>query len=312
MEQITFQELTDELMRLYPQGKYAEALDNIAHNADRFPEQAARITFWRMCLLSLCGRTADVISVFQQGLDSGLWWSESLFVDTDLDNVRNLPEFKQLAAQSNKRAMEMQSHIQPARTILVPEDTSRGLPLFIGLHGRNGHKDSNLEYWEIARRRGWLVLSPQSKQAIFLGSYCWDDSEQGLNDILFHFAEINKTYNVDAQRIIVAGFSQGSGMAIYAALSGRVGARGFIGIGTFIAEPDALGPLVPGAQSIRGYFVTGEKDHTLDKARAIQNVLRENNILFAEEVHPDLGHEFPLDFERSFEKAINFIFTERE
>ena len=309
---MTFQELTDELMRLYPQGKYAEALEVVEQNADHFPEQSARITFWRMCLLSLCGRTADVISVFRQGLDSGLWWAESLFVDTDLDNVRNLPEFKRLAAESNKKAAEMQAHIQPARTLLVPEDTARELPLFIGLHGRNGHKDSNFEYWEVARQKGWLVLSPQSRQAIFPGSYCWDDSEQGLTDILFHFAEIKKTYKVNPGRIILAGFSQGSGMAIHAALSGKFGARGFIGVGTFIAQPDSLRPLARQSQTVRGYFVTGEKDHTLDKARAIQNILRENNILFEEEVHPNLGHEFPLDFARSFEKAINFIFTERE
>jgi hypothetical protein len=31
-----------------------------------------------------------------------------------------------------------------------------------------------------------------------------------------------------------------------------------------------------------------------------------------EEVHPDLAHEFPTDFERSFDKAINLIFMEQE
>jgi predicted esterase len=307
MEQITFQDLTDELMRLYPEGKFAEALEMIEQNADRFPERAARITLWRMCLLSLCGRTTEVVSVFQQGLDSGLWWSESLFVDTDLDNVRDLPEFKRLSAQSNKKAMEMQATIQPARTLLAPEDTSGELPLFIGLHGRNGNKDSNFEFWDLARQKGWLVLSPQSKQAIFPGSYCWDDNEQGLSDLLFHLDEVKHTYQVDSNRIVVAGFSQGSGMAIYAALSGKVGARGFIGIGTFMAEPDTLRSLVPGAQSIRGYFVTGEKDHTLAKARAIQAILRENDIRFIEEVHPDLGHEFPPDFESSFDRAMSFL-----
>lgn len=309
---MTFQELTDELMRLYPQGKYAEALEVVEQNADHFPEQAARTTFWKMCLLGLCDRTEDVISVFRQGLDSGLWWAESQFIDTDLDAVRDLPEFKRLMAVSSQKSIEMQAHIQPARTILVPADASAEFPLLIGLHGRNGHRDSNLEYWDVARRRGWLVLSPQSRQALFPGSYCWDDSQQGLTDILFHYAEIKKTYNLDSQRIIVAGFSQGSGMAIHAALSGKVGAQGFIGVGTFIAQPDSLRPLARQSLPVRGYFVTGEKDHTLDKGRAIQNVLRENNIPFAEEVHPDLGHEFPADFESSFDKAIDFIFKEHE
>jgi predicted esterase len=111
--------------------------------------------------------------------------------------------------------------------------------------------------------------------------------------------------------VLLAGFSQGGGMAIQAALSEKFGARGFIGVGTFIAEPASLIPLVKHSPSVRGYFVVGEKDHTLDKVRAIQHILKENSIPFAEEVHPDLAHEFPADFGSSFEKAINFIFKER-
>jgi hypothetical protein len=63
---------------------------------------------------------------------------------------------------------------------------------------------------------------------------------------------------------------------------------------------------------VRGYFITGEKDHTLERAREIQEVLRKNNVEFAEEVHADLGHEFSSDFGASFDKAIHFIFEEQE
>jgi predicted esterase len=119
-------------------------------------------------------------------------------------------------------------------------------------------------------------------------------------------------YKIDRKRIVIAGFSQGSGMAIYAALSGKVGTYGFLGVGTFIAEPDSLNSMASQAQSVRGYFVTGEKDHTLDKVQAIQKILRENHIQYTEEIFPDLGHEFPPDFEKTFDKAINFIFKEQE
>ena len=206
----------------------------------------------------------------------------------------------------------MQAYIEPARTVLVPQNTAPELPLFIGLHGRNGHNDTHLEYWEIARRRGWLVLSPQSCQALYPGGYCWDKNEKGLEDILYHFEELTRIYSVDRKRIVIAGFSQGSGMAIYAALSGRIEARGFIGVGTFMAEPDRLGPFASQAPAIRGYFVTGEQDRTLDKARAIQRILKENDIPFNEEVFPELGHDFPPDFEKSFDQAIDYIFKEHE
>jgi predicted esterase len=312
MDKDAFQELADELMRFYNQHDYVGALALVEEKASLFPEQVARTTFWRMCLLSLCNRPDEGLSVFRHGLDTGLWWVESQFRDPDLDAVRGLPEFRELVAESNRKCMEARKHIEPDRTLLVPEDTSREWPLLIALHGRNGHKDSNLEYWEVARQRGWLVLSPQSRQAIYPGAYCWDDNEQGLGDILFHTEEIMKAYGVDRMRIVTAGFSQGSGMAIYAALSRKVGVRGFIGVGTFIAEPDSLIPLARQAQSVRGYFITGEKDHSLEKARAIQKILKENHIRFGEEVFPELGHEFPSNFEKPFEQAIDFIFKEHE
>lgn len=307
---MTFQELTDELVRLYSQGKYADALEVVEQNADHFPVQVARTTYWRMCLLSMSGRPNDVLSLFRQGLDSGLWWAEQQFaIETDFDPVRELPEFKQLVEESNRKCIEMQEHVKPDRTILLPDKPPHELPLLIALHGRNGNKDHNLEYWDVARQRGWLVLSPQSRQALFEGSYCWDDREQGLKDILFHVEEIMQTHKVDRQRVVIAGFSQGSGMAIYTALCGKIEARGFIGIGTWWQD---AADLAIERSGLRGYFVTGEKDHTLDRAREIQNVLKQNDIPFTEEVHPDLGHAFPSDFERAFDQAIDFIFKEHE
>ena len=308
MEQMTFGQLTDEMVRLYSASQFAEALELVEKHADNFPEQAARTTFWKMCLLSLCGRTNDLFSVFQQGLDSGHWWAARQFaVETDFDPVRELPEFKRLVEESDRKTIEAQEHIRSDRRVLVPDDISGALPLLIGLHGRNGNKDTDVQHWEIAHQRGWLVLLLQSRQALFPGSYCWDDAEKGLEDILFHLDEIKKTYNIDPNRIVTAGFSQGSGQSIYTALTGKVGARGFIGIATFIAEPDVLVPLIDPSKPVRGYFVTGEKDHTLDKARAIQKILKEHNIPFAEEVYPELRHEFSQDFASSFEKSIQFI-----
>lgn len=309
MDKAAFQELTNKMMRLYTDSKYADALLLIEQNADRFPEQSARTTFWKMCLLSLCGRADDVISVFQHGLDSGLWWAESQFRDTDLDAVRDLSEFKHLVMVSQEKHQEARKHIERDQAILVPDAPASGLyPLLIALHGGNGNKESNLEYWEVARRRGWLVLSPQSTQPVYPGAYSWLDGEQGIADVIFSVEKISKEYRIDLQRTVIAGFSQGSGMAIYAALSGKIPARGFIGIGTFWRDPAELDALAKKAKTLRGYFVTGEKDQTLDRVREIQNVLRRNDIQFIEELHPDLGHEFPSDFASSFDRAIEFIF----
>ena len=310
---MTFQELTDEMMHLYTQGHYAGALELVEQNADRFPEQSVYTTFWKMCLLSRCGRVDDVLAVFQQGLDSGLWWAKIQFRDTDLDAVRDLPEFQSLMAISQKNYEEARKRVKRDRTILLPDaSTPSSYPLLIALHGGAGHKDSNLKYWEVARQKGWLVLSPQSTQPIYSGAYTWIDPETALEDLQVYFEQILKEHPIDRQRVVIAGFSQGSGLAIYAALDGKINACGFLAIGTYLSDPSSIRPLAKQPTSVRGYFVTGEKDKDLPKARTIQNILKENNIPFGEEVHADLGHEFPTDFGTSFDKAIDFILMEQE
>jgi dienelactone hydrolase len=310
MELITFEELTEKMIALYHQKKFEDALQLIEEHLHSFPEQAARLTFWRMCFLSLMGRSEDVFSVFRQGLDSGHWWHEELFADPDLNAVRELPEFQRLMGISREQYEEARLHIERDYTILEPESPSSGLyPLLITLHGRNGNKEGDLGRWELARQRGWLVLSTQSTQPVFHGAYHWDNPQQGFADLRFYYDQVSQQYQVDPQRILIAGFSQGSGMAIYTALTRSLPVSGFIGIGTWWADVSQLD--ISGTQ-VRGYFITGEKDHTLERAREIQAVLRKNDIQFGEEVHADLGHEFSSDFGESFDKAINFIFQEHE
>lgn len=310
MEQITFAELTEKMILLYREGKFDEAYQLLEQNRGSFPEQAARLTFWRMCVLSLGGRPEEAISVFQQGLDSGLWWQGELFADPDVNAIRDLPEFQRLVAVSQEKYEEARPRIGRDYAILQPEPPASGLyPLLLTLHGRNGNKDVDLRQWEVARQRGWLVVSCQSTQPVFPGAYHWDNPAQGLDDLLYYYEQATRRFAIDPERMLIGGFSQGSGMAIYAALKWTLPLRGFIGIGTWWEDPTEF---VPQKEGVRGYFVVGEQDHTLERAREIQDVLKQNNVEFAEEVHADIGHQFSADFEASFDKATAFIFEEHE
>jgi pimeloyl-ACP methyl ester carboxylesterase len=310
MEQMTFNELTEKMIALYREGKFDEAHELLEQNSAAFPEQAARLTYWRMCVLSLGNRREEALSVFRQALDAGLWWNPELFVDPDLNAIRELPEFQRLMAVSKEKYEQERTRFDRDYAVLLPEPSASGRsPLLMTLHGRNGNKDSDLEQWEAARQRGWLVLSCQSTQPVFPGAYHWDDPAQGMADLHFYYEQVLQKHEIDMQHIVIAGFSQGSGMAIYTARKGDIPVRGFIGIGTWWADADELGD---GRKDIRGYFIVGEQDHTLERAREIQAVLRENHVDFAEEVHTDLGHQFSTDFATSFERAIEFIFKEQE
>jgi len=310
-ERASFDQLRANLMSLYEAGDYPAALELVEENESNYPEKAARTTFWKMCLLSLDGRLVEALSTFRQGLQNGMWWHESQFNDTDLDPLRELPEFKELVVESVQAWEQGRKQIERDHLLLLPEARhSSPYPLMIVLHGRHGNKETNLEQWEVARQLGWTILSAQSTQPLYHGAYCWDDPVKGLQDILFYLEQTMETNPIDQERIIIGGFSQGSGMAIYAALSGNLPVRGFMAGATWWPDVESLAALASHAKKLRGYFICGEKDYTLDRAREIQVMLQQHRIPFKEEFHLGLGHEFPTDFETSLKNTLEFIFKE--
>ncbi|MGE5249628.1 MAG: alpha/beta hydrolase [Bacteroidota bacterium] len=311
-EPMSYKDLRQEILQLYRQGRLAAALELIERHAAELPERFGIITFWRMCLLSLCGRAGDVLEAFRQALDQGMWWHERSFLDPDLDAVRDLPEFKRLAAISHQKYLAARADMRPERRLLTPEELSKPVPLLIFLHGRNANAETDVARWEPAREAGWMVLLPQSSQPLSPYAFCWDDPNQGLADIEFHYEEIARNYAIDTGHVVLAGFSQGSGMALLAALSGKTPARGFIGIGTWWQSVDEIAASASEKRDVRAYFIIGEKDQALQRSHEIENALRLGHVPVAEETHPDIGHEFPVDFETSFQRAIAFLFEEAE
>ncbi len=310
-DRASFEQMRVELMSLYEAARYTAGYELVEREKGKFPEQAARTTFWKMCLLSLDGRLGEALSTFRQGLEDGMWWHESQFNDSDLDPLRDLPEFKELVARSVQAWELERKKIERDHLLLLPEPpVSSPHPLMIVLHGRHGDKETNMEHWEVARWLGWAVLSAQSTQPLYHGAYHWDDPGMGLQDILFYLEHTLKTNPIDRDRITIGGFSQGGGMAVYAALSGNLPVRGFIAGATWWPDVESLAALASHARNLRGYFICGEKDYTLDRAREIQTVLQQHRIPFTEEFHPDLGHEFPTNFETSLKSALEFIFKE--
>jgi hypothetical protein len=57
MSNLAFSNLGTQLYQLYQSGEYAQALDLATREASRFPTQAWRVVYWRICMASLLGET---------------------------------------------------------------------------------------------------------------------------------------------------------------------------------------------------------------------------------------------------------------
>ncbi|TEU17283.1 MAG: hypothetical protein E3J21_08890 [Anaerolineales bacterium] len=112
---------------------------------------------------------------------------------------------------------------------------------------------------------------------------------------------------------MVAGFSRGGELAIWLALSGTIEVRGFIAVGPggpYIREPDKWVPLIEASQGrgLRGYLVVGEQDVSCyEGTLALAELFKSRHFPCELEVHPNLGHDFPPEFQQSLARALEFV-----
>jgi predicted esterase len=315
MNDLTFSDLQVQLFQLYQKGEHAQAFDLAKRAARQFPTEGVRTYYWRVCLASLTNEMALALQLLEEALEAGFWYAETqLREDPDLQPLQGLAEFERLVEVCRKRQAEAQAQVTPALLMLQPEGGCQaGLqpcPLLLALHGNYRTAENSVDFWRSAVSSGWLLALPQSSQVGRSDGYVWNDQDQAVREIQEHVATLCEQYAVDPDRIVVAGFSRGGELAIWLALSGTIEARGFIAVGPggpYMNEPDKWVPLIEASQErgLRGYMVVGEQDvFCYEGTLALAAMLKSRDIPCELEVHPNLGHDFPPDFQQNLPRVL--------
>jgi hypothetical protein len=90
-------ELWAPIAPLYEEGRYAEAADRAAPLADAHPEYPG-LAYNTACLESLAGRPGPAIEHLRRAIEGSERFREYAAEDTDLDAIRDRPEFAALLA----------------------------------------------------------------------------------------------------------------------------------------------------------------------------------------------------------------------
>ncbi len=321
MPALTFEELARQLQNHFDQGTYAEGLDQVARLMDEYPDHQAALKYYQMGLAARLGQTGLVNQVLENALKTGIWYSgEFLQRSPWLENMHADPEFERLVEISAQMALhDPKSHLP---LIAIHAEGQCGAeddpcPLLLFLHGNDDTAQRNVPHWRSAAEQGWLVVFPQSKQSFWTEGYAWYDHESAAEQIQEHLTKLVRGYNLDPERIVLAGFSMGADVALWLALSGRMKARGFILLGPggpLVDNPRELEMLLqnPANPDLRGAIIMGEADRTIvqENVEVLNQRLNDHSIACYLETHPDLTHEYPTDFEDSLQKALDFIFED--
>jgi predicted esterase len=315
MKSLTVRELMKQVIDLYHAGSYDLAYGLLTREASRFPDRATRLYYWRICLASRAGRLSLALEILNEALNAGVWYpATQLQEEEDLLPLHDLPEFKTMLEICDKRQLEAQSLSRPSLELVEPDcstptDATKH-PLLIALHGDYNNARDTLPYWMPVTNKEFYLAVPQSTQVGTAEGFIWDDFELSEKEVVNHYKSLREQYPVDPKRTLVGGFSLGGTLAIWLAFTRAIPARGFIAVGPYLPKKFSWLPLIEicKKRNIRGYIIIGKQDTACYQgAIALANLLKANNIPCELEIHPQLGHDFPPDFNHSLSNAVSFL-----
>jgi predicted esterase len=304
------EEVEQRFDHLVETGAYAEALELITREAHLFPDYSQKVVYsWRMTMACRLNNRALVLQLLKEAVEAGHWYSD-LHDNPDFQLLHGEPEFERLAEIcAERRAHEMATAVPMLKT-LQPDSQLAPYPLLLALHGANSNVESFASHWSTAVSHGWLVGLPQSSQAFGPGTFSWNDWEWAIQEVRKQYAILCTEYPIDPQRVVLAGFSQGGGLAAWLALSSTIEVRGLILVGPFLTDVKDLIPLMEAhpPHGVWAYLVAGQRDqYCLGVAQRLATLLPQHGIVCELDVYPDLEHSFPPGFESRLPYALEYV-----
>jgi predicted esterase len=312
MEKLTLREIEQRYHQLVAEGDYEAALEWASAYAYEFPPHGKQVVYyWRFSLAARLGRAEQALGLMDEALTAGHWYAD-LESDEDFIALRDLPAFKQIVALCRERREEaIRTAVPVLKTILPAGDFSKPYPWLMALHGNGSNVERAAKNWAGVADLGWLVALPQSPHEYAPEWYSWNDWDWAIRSLKKQYAELVENYPVDPDRLVLAGFSMGAGLATYLAVSQTiVPVRGVIAVAPFLPDPEVLRPFLEEgrAAGLRVYLVASAGDeYCLQIARQLAEMLPPYCLACHLQVYPDQEHTFPPSFEQALSEALDFV-----
>jgi predicted esterase len=285
-----------------------------SHQAE-FPRGAGLMYLAEAQLLAAAGRGAAALGPLERALAAGCRYKkEWLAEDRGLAPLRDLPGFMDLVGRADRAYQEAAAAAKPHLTFAVPDTLpdAFGYPLLMVLHGNNSNMKETAPHWASMADKGWVVAVPQSTEVgMSPDAYTWNDREATAKQLDLQLERVKRATEIDASRIIIAGFSMGGTHAIALTLTKRIKARGFIAVCAWLPHIREFTTLVEGGagKMLRAYVLVGEQDASREGAAALVDLFTSHKLKAELDLRAGLGHEYPEDMAETLPKALAFVTT---
>jgi hypothetical protein len=327
-----FLEFSKRVNELHLVGRFHEALEvaraaaTLAQRVPARPDWAARTSYWIACLQSCLGDADQALQTMHEALQHRLWWPQkALLENPDLGPLRQQAhgraEFAALIAEAGRLQSEAQAMAKPEVLVFSPEHVDGTSPLLLALHMRLANAEDAAVQWMAAVSAGLILAVPQSSQVAGVNAFCWDDIPRAAQDLATVYTQLREAHTFDPDRVIVAGASQGGGLAITLALNGGVlPSQRFIAVVPFIQDAQdtialrqvdiaTLAPAIDRGvrRGARGWLLTGGQDFGRSHVEELYREMVRRGLPCEFVLEPDLAHGFPVDFDSKLLSALTFV-----
>jgi len=314
-EPVNVQATRKEFRDAYRKEHWDRAVD-LGFELEKLVPNSSREQYNLACVLALNGEVDAALDWLGRAAANGFCQISLLDADSDLDAVRDLPGYKivrTMVADNRQHRREKVYRVaasKPPLTVLPERGAGENpWPLIIALHGFGDTSANYPQLWgPVAEDFGAILVVPDGPRPVGNGRGWGNvDEAEAVVEAALDYAK--ETFDVDWDRVVLTGFSQGGFMAM--ALAGRHPGL-FVGVipmaGGYIPEIDAPVPADDGDP--RYYFMVGSRDKAVEQVRRAASDFEAAGYEVDLRVLAGTGHSFPRRTTTELRRALRFVLDE--
>ncbi|HMP04242.1 MAG TPA: alpha/beta hydrolase-fold protein [Gemmatales bacterium] len=299
-------------------GNYQEAVARYADVATILPFDPSTRYHWACCLVKL-GKIDGALDQLQAAIDYGWCYTVALEQDEVWQPLRTDPRLaEKIKAAADCRDETLVVHAAEG----VGRD--RPAPVLVVLHGLGIGPRSEVPYWKSAADRlGMVLVAPRAGTRFGPLIHGWQraeardssapdfyDLEAAQERVGAALEEAARRYRIDRSAVVLAGYSQGGGVALGLMANHPERFRGAVVINSLCPPLEKeKWRKVAEHGGARVQIIAGEFDKLLGRSRSAAEVLRTLPLEMRLDVVERAGHEFPHNYSDHLSAALRFVLS---